>query len=181
MKNILLATLVITMVGCTPLWVRTGGEFVEKRMNVSVKLPEGWYCMRADKGVFVATRDGLALQQITVERIHVSDELVHTKKKFSKGMLPHEQANIIIDNNATRKEYLNFSVESNRPAVIDNHKGFRLAYRYKTNGIPYRSIHYGFMQGDWFYGIRYLSPARHYFDRDSAVFEEAAESMKLLK
>ena len=63
-------------------------------------LPDGWMRWNT-RDYFLITRDGVDLQYIMVEKINVKDTLKHTKKKFRKGMLPSEAAEVILDNIAS--------------------------------------------------------------------------------
>ncbi len=175
-----LIAVVLLLGGCAP-WYPTNGEpYIAKAQNVSVNLPAGW--MRQNRrDIVLATRDGLPLQTIMVETIHVNDDLKYTKKKFSPGMLPQEQAETIIDNMTSNQKVLGLKVLENKPAKIDGRQGFRALISFKdSDGLAYRSLYYGFMEKEWFYGLRYTAPQRHYFERDREAFDKAVSSVKLL-
>ncbi len=180
MKRILLLCLVVLFItGCLP-WARTGGPFTAPAQNVSVDLPDGW--MRKNtKDYLLVTRDGPLLQYIIVENIHATDALYHTKKKFRTGMLPQEQAEVIIDNTSSNPEILKLRIISNKPTKINGYSGFKVVYTYKDkNGLQYKSMYYGFMNGEWFYGIRYNAPLRHYYKKELNSFKKVVKSLKLI-
>ena len=181
MKRILLiAIIALIIAGCAP-WIRTGGPYSSAYLNMSVELPQGWMRLNSREYLFI-TRDGSPLQSILIEKIHVSDTLKHTKKKFSAGMLSQEAAEVILDNMATDPTILNFEIRENSPAKVSGESGFKAVYTYKSkDGLRYKSIYYGFMLGDWFYGIQYSAPARYYFDKDLKTFEKFVSSVKLTK
>ena len=53
---------------------------------------------------------------------------------------------------------------------------------YKTkDDLKLRVVYCGVIQGEWFYGIRYSAPQRHYFDKDLKTFETVLRSFKLNK
>lgn len=181
MKRLLFASLVIMLLaGCAP-WIRTGGPYTAGAQNVTVNLPDGWMRMNTDEFVFV-TRDGGLLQNILIEAFHVDETLANTKKKLRKGMLPLEACEVIIDNNSSDQDITSFEVKENKSARIGGHQGFRAVFAYKNrNGLKIKSVYYGFMDGEWFYGIRYTAPQRHYFDKDIKTFEKVVASLRLVR
>ena len=180
----LLITLALTLLltGCfSPPWqATTEAEYVATDFNVAMKLPAGWM-VNARKDVMLATRDGYLLQYISIENINIEDELTNTKKKFKRGMLPLELAEVILDNMSGKEHYTGFKVLSKKPAKVADHQAFRAEYRFKdSDGLEYKGVYYGFMQNDWFYGVRYVAPTRHYYKRDLNKFKKAVKSMRLL-
>lgn len=181
-RLLITCVLALLLSGCfTPPWTATTeAEYVATDFNVAMKLPSGWM-VNSRKDVLLATRDGVLLQYIVVENIHVEDELTDTKKQFKRGLLPLEQAEVILDNMAGKDHYTGFKILSKKPAKIAGHQAFRAEYRFKDeDGLEYRGTYYGFMQNDWFYGVRYVAPKRHYYNRDLKKFEKAVKSMRLL-
>jgi major membrane immunogen (membrane-anchored lipoprotein) len=170
----------ILVVGCAP-WTQVGGLYKNESYNFSVELPQGW--MRWNKGeqLFI-TRDGVSLQYIQIGRMKIEDPLKHTKKKFSKGMLPQEAAEVYLDNLATNSNILNLEVIENIPATIKGIPGFKAVYSYKNkDGLKLKSIHYGFIVGDWLYSINYHAAQRYYFEKDIKTFEKIVESFNFIK
>jgi hypothetical protein len=174
------------LTGCaTPAaapWVQTERVYSTEPMNFFVELPEGWMRYTRDK-YFLITRDGILLQRIAIERLNITDQhLRYTKKKFLKGMMPMEVAELALDNVSSNPEVLNFKVEENIPAKIGGFPGFRATYTQKNNdGLRLKTVYYGFMKDEWFYIIRYTAAQRYYFDKDIKTFETVVESFKLLK
>lgn len=179
MKKILSAFFaIILLAGCAP-WIRTGGVYTSEAQNVKVLLPDGWMRLNTDEFIYI-TRDGGLLQNILIEAFHVDDTLKHTKKRLRKGMLPIEASEVIIDNISSDQNISALEVKENRSARIDGHQGFRAVIAYKNqDGLKIKSVYYGFMKGEWFYGIRYTAPVRHYFDKDFKTFEKVVGSLKL--
>lgn len=180
-RSLLLCVLFVFITGCLP-WVRTSGPYQSTYLNISADLPDGWmrrdYTSRSD--IFL-TRDGAYLQYIMVEPIHMDAELRGTKKKFRKGMMAQELAEVIIDNTSSREDVLNFKVISNKPYTVAGHPGFRMVYTFRdTDGLKYKSLYYGFMEGEWFYGLSYSAPERYYYKRDLMAFKKVRDSLKLL-
>lgn len=180
MKKILLLIIAMFLFnGCAP-WIRTGGPFNASEENMAMDLPDGWMRWNTED-YFLITRDGVKLQYVLAEKISVLDKLNHTKKKFRKGMLPQEAAEVIMDNIASGDKVHDFKIEGNKPAKIDGKPGFRAVYTYKTDdGLKIKGVIYGLMLGEWYYGIKYAAPQRYYFDRDLKTFERVVTSVHLI-
>lgn len=179
MKRYLLIVLLF-VVGCAA-WVKVGGLYKSKPHNFSVELPSGWMRLNTRDRLYI-TRDGVLLQNIMIERLNIEKPLEHTKKKFSKDMLPQEVAEVVLDNISSDQTVLNFEVVENIPARISGFPGFRVVFTYKNkDGLRLKSICYGFVTNEWFYGIRYTAAHRYYFDKDLKTFERVFESFKLIK
>jgi len=178
-RFLLICAILVLVVGCVPPWIKTGGLYVSPDQNVSVDLPEGWMRLNT-KDYMLITRDGVLLEYILIERINVQDDLKYTKKKFRKGMLPQELAEVITDNIKLNQDVLNLKVTSNKPSKIAGHKGFKVVLTYRDkNKLEYKSIYYGFMEDEWFYGIRYDAPQRHYYKKHLKTFAKVLGSLKL--
>ncbi|MBE7413823.1 MAG: lipoprotein [Deltaproteobacteria bacterium] len=179
-KTLLLFLALLILAGCAP-WIRTGGKHSAPAQNVSLDLPDGWMRYRTDEYLFV-TRDGGNLQYIMVEAIHVDSQLKHTKKKFHRGMLPLELSEIIADNMSSNQAISGLKVVENKSAKIGGRQGFRAVMNYRNkDGLKIKSVYYGFMKDDWFYGVSYAAPLRHYFSRDVKTFEKVAASLSLIR
>lgn len=172
--------LLIFLVGCAA-WTQVGGLYKNESHNFSVDLPQGWVQWNRGEHLLI-TRDGISLQYIQIGRTKVEDPLKHTKKKFSKGMLPQEAAEVALDNMASNPNVLNLEVIENSPAILSGIPGFKTVYIYKNkDGLKLKSIYYGFIVGDSFYSINYNAAVRYYFDKDIKTFERVVESFKLIK
>lgn len=179
MKRYLLIVLLF-VVGCAA-WVKVGGLYKSEPHNFSVELPSGWMRLNTRDRLYI-TRDGVLLQNIMIERLNIEKPLEHTKKKFSKDMLPQEVADVVLDNISSDQTVLNFEVLENIPARISGFPGFKVVFTYKNkDGLRLKSISYGFVTNEWFYGIRYTAAHRYYFDKDLKTFERVFESFKLIK
>ena len=165
------------MSGCGR-WTKRGGPYKFSSYRFQCVIPNDW--MQDYDYIFIITRDGLSLQKITVERIKINDKLSGTKKTLKKNMSAMEQAETIIDNNKSNTSIFNYTVISNKPAIVSGDNGFRLMTEYRTtDDVRYRNVSYGFMKGDLFYIISYNAPIRYYFDKDINTFEEFVKSFSL--
>lgn len=180
-KKILLSILAFLVLSGCAQWVRTGGPYVSQTRNIKVVLPEGWMRLNTDEFIYL-TRDGSLLQNILIEAFQVDETLKHTKKKLRRGMLPIEASEVIIDNIGSDQNITALKVKENKSARLNGRQGFRAVLEYKNqDGLRIKTVYYGIMQGEWFYGIRYTAPERHYFDKDIKTFEKVVGSIKLPK
>ncbi len=182
----LLGGLVLLLAGCAP-FVLASGKHILTEYEFEVTVPEGWYRAMHAPGTLEApeglelTRDGLALQQIRVERVAMDKDLKFTKRKFDVMLPPHEVAEIELDDHRSNPNVFNLTVGENAPAMVDGRRGFRLLYTWQTkDGYRLKRIQYGFLEGKWVYRLIYQAAARHYFDRDLATFEKLRESFHFL-
>jgi hypothetical protein len=182
---VILIALLIT--SCAP-WVMSKGEvYTSKTGDYSIRLPEGWVRTNAQlafgdtKGDLLATRDGLLLQQIMIQRLGVNRELNKTKRMFRKGMLPSEAAKVITDLLSSNENMQNFKVVKNVPVKLNGSKGFKATFKYKTtDDLWVKMVYYGFIKGETFYGISYVAPQRYYFKKDLKPFKKAVKTFKLI-
>jgi hypothetical protein len=179
MKRYLLILLLL-IAGCAP-WVKVGGLYTSKPHNFSVDLPDGWMRFNTPDRLYM-TRDGVLLQNIIIERLKIEKPLEHTKKKFSKDMLPQEVADLVNDNISSDPTVLDFEVIENIPTRISGFPGFRVIFTYKNkDGLKLKSILCGLIVNEYFYGIRYTAARKFYFDKDLKTFEKVFGSFKLIK
>ena len=179
-KAILILALLLTAgAGCGP-WRSVGGPYSSYWNNFETELPQGW--VRQDTSQYLRiTRDGFPLQTIYIGRIRIGDhEFTYTKKRLSKGMLPQEIAEVVLDNMASNPEMKGFLVKENKPVKVGNVPAARLVFEYRTkDGLKIRTATCRFIHEDWFYTITYSAPQRHYYDRDVKEFEKVVARFRL--
>jgi hypothetical protein len=176
----LFSILLALAVGCAP-WTQVGGLHKNEKQNFSAELPQGWMKWNESDNLII-TRDGLLLQYIQISRVSVNEPLKNTKKKVTKGMMPHELAEVVIDDMASNQNVLDFQVLENSPIKISEIPGFRLVYTYKKeDGLRVKSIYCGCLSEEWLYAIVYTAPQRYYFDKDADTFEKVLASFRLKK
>lgn len=137
--------------------------------------------MRAGTGEpIVITRDGMMLQNIRVERFSIDKDLKNRKRKLAVGMLPHETAEIILDDLSSDQSMANITVMENAPATIGGHAGFRTVFTFRdADNLRMKSIYYGVLAKGFFYSLWYTAAERHYFDKDAGTFEKMCKSFKI--
>jgi hypothetical protein len=172
-------------------------------LPVSFALPPGWHwVMRGDD--LIATRDGVFLQNITIERIYhaqtdQSDGLFplaalsskqwpfrtvkNLKKRLVPGMSSTDAADSILAAQSNNPNVSDFKVLNVVLQDVAGSPGFRALYELKLNlqerSIRYQGIYCGLMVGKWFYGINYTAVQRYYFEKDAGTFESILQSVRL--
>lgn len=201
---------------CVPTWDNAGGtvalspaylhpngdtedaESVAASGRVTFTVPDGWHWVLRGED-FLATRDGVFLQQILVERLHV-DQVdqkvggafpqavwssktwpVRTAKsltnRFVAGMPPADAAEVLLGSRRNDPSVTDLGVRKVVTRTIAGQQAFRAEFDFRLVSSEadrwplYRSAYCGFMLGEWFYGITYTAAARYYFDRDAGTFE----------
>lgn len=182
-------------------------------LHLSLNLPRDWnYVMRGDD--LLASRDGMFLQHIHVERIRIdqtdqSDGAfpqaalsskqwpVRTGRyltgRLSSGMSPLDVAEAVLASRKNNKEIFDVEVVDIVPRTVAGNPGFRTILHFHVfvppntpydkpvpfmqRSTPYRSVCYGFMEGEWLYVIGYTAAKRYYFDRDTETFEEVVRGL----
>ena len=148
--------------------------------DFSVDIPVGWWKPEYT-GKYLLTKDGPYLQYVLIQQRPLTKAFRYTKKKIRPGMLPQEAAGIIIDELASDRYLINFSVIENAPATVDGRAGFRILFTYTDKKkSQFKTLYYGFINADSFYTLRYCAAARHYFDKDIADFDQIINSFKLV-
>jgi hypothetical protein len=159
---------------------QVGNPSQSESSNFTLEFPEEWRKVTTGKYLMI-TKDGAFSQYILVQQRHVNRPFSHTKRKINKGMLPQEAAQVIMDEITSDRAVLNFKVLENRPAAVNGYNGFRLLFTYKTkDGYKFRTLYYGFVQGEWFYSLRYNAADGRYSDKDVDTFREVLESFKIM-
>jgi len=149
--------------------------------DFSVDIPDGWW-KREYTGKYMLTKDEPYQQYVLIQQRPLTKAFRYTKKKIRRGMLPQEAAGIIIDELASDRYLMNFSVIENAPATVDGHAGFRILFTYTDKKkSQFKTLYYGFINADSFYTLRYCAAARHYFEKDMASFDQIISSFKLAK
>ena len=147
--------------------------------HFSVDLPRGWRQVNTNK-YLLFTKDDPFLQYVLIQRRPIDRAFKHTKKKLQKEMLPHEVAQVIIDEIFSDQNIRAFNVIENIPASISGRDGFRLLFTYKDKkGSSFKTAYYGLIQGDSFYNLRYNAVQKHYFENDIKTFHIILNSFRL--
>ncbi len=215
---------------CEPGWQHTGGLIVlpevagpevqpvglpqtgNDRRNppaskaVSLVLPDGWHWVSMGDNL-LATRDGVFLHNIIVERIRAGEAKRNSSRKyplaarsfedwpvqipnppetpFRSGMSPAEAAEAVLKNRRNDPRVIALNVQSVDMQTVAQTPGFKAVYGFQLKvqerWTAYRAVCYGFMLDGSFYGITYTAARRYYYDRDIGNFESVMQSFRVLK
>jgi hypothetical protein len=66
------------------------------------------------------------------------------------------------------------------PAKVNRYEGFRLVFTYKDqDGMKFKTLFYGLLQGNWFYNLRYSAGETKYSGEDIETFNRVVASFKI--
>jgi len=129
-----------------------------------------------------ASRDGVAIQAITVTRRYADTAFPTLKKKSSANMQPIEAADLYVSELRKRYGLERLRVVSNKPTQINGHQEFELVMEFKNDdGLRIRIVSNGFVDKTGFYTINYRAPVLYYFDRDYADYTKLVRSFRQSK
>jgi hypothetical protein len=173
--------LVGTLAGCAATWVRIDSGNTEYRgAHYEVSLPAGWVRFEKDDTVLLPG-DGPDLQRILIEYRPHEKGFESLKRISSTDILPSELADLTIAEIRAGAEQKLPSLEvlGNAPVVIGGQAGFALHLRFKTDqSLRIELLIRGFVDKHGLYLLTYRAPTLHYFERDRAVFESIATSVR---
>jgi hypothetical protein len=228
--------LLVVMTACTPTWNHTTGAqtLPSSHVNlapaagaapetdiqtggtgrtavsspVALVVPAGWHWFNRGDDL-IATKDGVFLQQIFIERIHIdqvkqdvtgafplavlsskqwSTRTVESlKKRFTAGMLPADSADVLLVSRRNDPKVTELHVRKVVTRTIADRQAFRAVFDFRLKDSVlkpsplYRSVYCGFMLDDWFYGFSYTAALRYYFEKDADTFEVFLDSIRLVK
>ena len=179
MKRWTLFFLLLTT-ACAPLH-QNGGAIQAEAQNFSIQIPEQWHKLNTARHVML-TKDGPFSQYILVQQRHLSEPFKHTKRKFHQGMLPQEAAEVIVAEITSDRAVLDFEVLENLPARISRFDAFRLVFSYRTtDGLKFKTVYYGVLPGNWYYGIRYNASDTCFSEKDIEIFERFISRFAILE
>src|SRR5207253_4624160 len=158
--------LLLLLPGCAP-WSLVGGKYGSSDNGYEVELPGNWRKQNFIRDNLTLTKDGLALQRVVIGRFTIDKDVPHTKRKLLKAMLPHDVAEVVIDDFRANQQVSNFQVIENLPVKVAGDPGFKIVYSYQTTeNLKKMGAYYGALHKQWLYFLLYEAPARHYFARD---------------
>jgi hypothetical protein len=120
----------------------------------------------------VFTRDGVSLEYIKIRRSKPADAMAHTEGELTSGMLPHEVADLALDDIRLTDGVTNFELIENSPLRIDGQSCYRLFYSHRIDSsLKVKTVELGCWTHWGLYRIEYRAAAQHYFDQYLGVFE----------
>jgi hypothetical protein len=176
MKKLSLILFLITACACGG---QLRGSFKSDGQNFTVSLPEGWRKLKSVEYLML-TREGAFSQYILVQQRRVDKPFKHTKKSLNRYMSPQRAAETVMDEIRSDSRILFFHLSECVQTRVNQYNGFKMIYTYKErDGLNFLTVFYGFLEGDWFYCLRYSVEVKKYNDRDMEAFEKVLNSFKI--
>lgn len=149
--------------------------------NFNAVVPEGWKTIDSEDPMLFMTKDGGYKQFVLIRERSLAEPFQFTQRSMRKGMLPEEAADIIVNEIISDTNVRNFSLLEKTSARVAGHSGFRLTFIYTdADGFNFKTLYYGFINGEKFYNIRYAATQEEYFQQDLKTFEKVFESLTLV-
>jgi hypothetical protein len=150
-------------------------------LTFNATVPEGWKKIDCDEPMLFMTKDGGYKQFVLIRERPLAAPFQFTQKTFRTGMMPEEAAEVIVNEIVADTNIRNFSLLENVPARVAGHNGFRLVFVYTdADGFVFKTIYYGFINGNTFYNIRYGATQDDYFQKDLKTFQQVFDSFRLV-
>lgn len=179
MKKFLCLLILPCVTACASFNIQKSSP-VPSYCNFAIEFPEKWTNLKI-QNCLMFTRSGPFSQYILVQQRHVDKPFGHTKKKIKSGMLPQEAAEVIGDEIISDRFVLNFKVIENLPATVNGYDGFKMVFTYTTkDGLKFKTLYYGLLQGEWFYSLRFNAADTSYSDNDIETFKKVLKSFKIM-
>ncbi len=183
MKKYIVILCVVLCSGCamtawSPLKAK---EYKFRGMGIKTTIPSDWYRNNlGGKGLHIS-KDGMALNLISINKFKFRQKLPHTEKKYEEGMTIQDIADVTIDNIKANKSIFNFKVNTNTPITISGLDAYRFEYSYETEqGLKKKGITCGLVEGKRVYAVTYEAPRLHYYDKTLSDFESLVSSFEVL-
>jgi len=177
MKVIMLILFIFT-VACAAT-DQTGGSSGSSSHTFTITYPEKWIKLDT-KEYFMFTKDGPFKQYIMVRQRHVDKPYKHTDKLIRRGMSPQQAAEVILDAFTSDPSVPDFNLIENAPVTVNRYNGFRIVCTYGTpKGYQFKVIYYGFLVGEWLYGMRYNTAEGYYSEKDVETLRGVLNSFKI--
>ena len=178
MKRLGIVALAAALAACYSVWSPATGTTKLGEIRVEAKLPPDWMRMKGTDQI-VFTRDGLSLEYIRIRRRKPADAMPHTEAELTSGMLPHEVADLALDDIRLTEGVTNFELIENSPLTIDGRHCYRLFYSHRINsGLKVKTVELGCWTHWGLYRIEYRAAAQHYFDQYLDVFERFRQGIR---
>ena len=182
MRNIVIAFVTLTLIGCAATWQPSSGLYRSESGGFTANLPAGWVFERKNTNITYVRKEGSPVGIITIEKISLQEKTGTEKKKITKGMLPHELIEALIDETRKIAGISDVKIAEISPAKIADLDGTKAVYTFRRkNNLLMKSIIYGLPTGDYCYKITLVAPQRYYFDFYKEDFEKLISSFKLVK
>ena len=173
----MLIGLTLMAAACAGPWKTAPKQLSAPRWSITS--PSGWMHLRTQKSEMLS-KDGPYLEYILVQSRPLTRGFRFTNQKLKTGMLPHEVAQVIVDDMRLDPLIRQFRLQASEPAMVGGHAGFKLIFSYHdAYDVQVKTIYYGAILPDQFFNLRYTATQRHYFDAELPAFEKVFDSLRL--
>ncbi|WP_155307817.1 hypothetical protein [Desulfosarcina widdelii] len=168
---------VAMLAACAGPWQPIRGNLTSPEWTIAA--PQGWMHMSMPDSEMLS-KNGPYLEYILVQSRPLAKRFRFTSQVLDPGMLPHEAAQLIIDNLRSDPRIRGFQLLASEPAVAADRDGFKLIYSYVDKyGVTMKTVYYGILLPDRFFNIRYSAAQRYYFEQELPTFESVLSSLQL--
>ena len=172
MKKLLLVLCLAFLIGCAT----SQGSGPQ---NFSVEPPDKWHQLNTPK-FYILTKDGPYSQYILVQQRPLNKPFTNTSRTLSKGMSPGDVAAVFLEEISNDTALCNFRLLDKQLTRVNQHQAFRLVFSYDDkDGRPFQTYMYGFVEGNWFYSLRYNADRSLYCNQDIEEFNRFVRSFKV--
>ncbi len=175
--------LLLGLFGCaTPNWQMVKSDHVQYiSEHFSVRLPSNWMRFGQESEGLLLSRDGVALQVITLSHAAHEEAFSPLEIISSSSLLPSELAELTIRLLKSQQGMRALQVIANQPAEIAGEYGFRLQLGFENQqGLNYQGVLYGLATEKRFFLLSFYATEIYYFQRDLPVFEKLVGSFELI-
>ncbi len=162
--------------GCAPQWTMTKGFY--RTGAYQMQPPAKWMTIRKD-ATTVISRHGPGLEAIVIERRKVGKPFCGTSLTCAVSMLPHEIGRLVLLRKTAIPDVLDVKLQEESVASVDGRKAVKVVFEYLQAGIPCTDVVYAFIDGNYYYELRYFAVARHYFAESLDEFERMVGEFKV--
>ena len=167
----------VLLTACAGPWQPIQGDLTSPQWSITA--PKGWMHLSMPESEML-TKNGPYLEYILVQSRPLAKAFRFTKQVLDPSMLPHEAAQLIVDNLRSDPRFRCFQLLASEPAVAANCTGFKLTYSYLDKyGVTMKAIYYGVLLPDRFFNIRYTAALRYYFEQGLPTFKTVFGSLQL--
>jgi hypothetical protein len=168
----------VMLSACAGPWQPIRGDLTSPQWSIAA--PEGWMHLSMPDSEML-TKNGPYLEYMLVQSRPLTKRFRFTKQTLDPGMLPHEAAQLIIDNLRSDRRFRGFRLLTSEPAIVADRAGFKLTYRYLDKyGVTMKTVYYGVLMPDQYFNIRYTAAQRYYFDQELTTFNDVLGSLHLV-
>ena len=172
-----MALVLFMLTACAGGWQSARGDLSGPQWSIST--PDGWMHLSMPDSDMLS-KNGPYLEYMLIQARPLAQPFRFTRQRLSTAMLPHEAAELVVDNLRADPLIRGFRFQASEPAVVDGHSGFKLTYGYLDKyGVELKTVYYGVVLPDHFFNLRYTAARRFYFDNEAAAFNQVLDSLQL--